>query len=133
MLALYAVYTVLVEQLDRYQGMKLKPLEEHSAADAQTGATGDIEIVNAQTGEVFEVIEVKHGIPISERLIQDAATKIMNKSVDRYYILTTHTLCEPDAQLLPQIAKIRALYNCPPNSTTVCIAASVCGAKSLKR
>jgi DNA (cytosine-5)-methyltransferase 1 len=111
-LALYAVYSVLMEQLNRYEGMELKPLEQHSAADSQTGAIGDIEVINSITKEVFEAIEVKHDIALSERIIQDAAAKIMDKSVDRYYILTTHSVCEPDDVLYQKIANVKALYNC---------------------
>lgn len=44
-LALYAIYSVLLNELSRYKGKKLKELEAHSAADAQTGAIGDIEII----------------------------------------------------------------------------------------
>lgn len=111
-LALYAIYSVLINQLERYQGMELKPLEEHSAADSQTGAVGDIEIIKSATAEVFEAIEVKHNVALSERLIQDATIKIMDKSVDRYYILTTHSICEPDETLRNTIARVKALYNC---------------------
>ncbi len=111
-LALYAVYSVLIDQVDRYNGMILKPLEAHSAADSQTGAIGDIEISNEDNGEVFEAVEVKHDISISDRIIQDAAKKIMDKSVDRYYILTTHQNCEPDDELNKSISKIKAMYNC---------------------
>jgi len=110
-LALYAVYSVLVQQVNRYEGMKLKSLEEHSAADSQTGAIGDIEIIDSNNN-VFEAIEVKHDIALNERIIQDAAMKIMAKSVDRYYILTTHTVCEPDDSLYQKIATVKALYNC---------------------
>jgi DNA (cytosine-5)-methyltransferase 1 len=111
-LALYAIYSVLIEQLDRYKGMELKTLEEHSAADSQTGAIGDIEVILSGTDEVFEAIEVKHDIPLSERIINDATKKIMDKSVDRYYVLTTHATCEPDDELNQKIAKIKQLYNC---------------------
>lgn len=111
-LALYSVYSVLIDQLDRYNGMKLKPLEAHSAADVQTGAVGDIEIVRESSNEVFEAIEVKHDIVISNIIIGDAAKKIMDKSVDRYYILTTHQNCEPDEELNKLISKIKATYNC---------------------
>jgi len=111
-LALYAIYLVLIEQLERYRGMELKPLEEHSAADSQTGAIGDIEVIRSDSKEVFEAIEVKHDIALNERIIQDAATKIMNKTVDRYYILTTHNTCEPDEILAQRIAKVKSLYNC---------------------
>ena len=111
-LALYAVYSVLVAQLARYEGMTLKPLEQHSAADSQTGAIGDIEVLNEATDSIFEAIEVKHNIPLDDRLIQDAARKIMDKSVDRYYILTTHPSCEPNDELYRSIANIKSLYNC---------------------
>ncbi len=111
-LALYAIYSVLIEQLERYNGMELKPLEEHSAADSQTGAIGDIEVINTETNNVFEAIEVKHNIALNGRIIQDATAKIMSKSVDRYYILTTHPACEPDDALYQKIANVKALYNC---------------------
>lgn len=111
-LALYAVYSVLIDQVERYKEMKLKPLEAHSAADSQTGSIGDIEIVKEYSGEVFEAVEVKHNIAISDRIIQDASKKIMDKSVNRYYILTTHQNCEPDDELSNSISKIKAMYNC---------------------
>jgi DNA (cytosine-5)-methyltransferase 1 len=111
-LALYAVYEVLIEQINRYAGMSLRPLEQHSAADSQTGAVGDIEIVDEKTGNVFEAVEVKHDVALSERIIHDAALKIMDKKIDRYYILTTHGSCEPDLDLLKKISNIKALYNC---------------------
>lgn len=111
-LALYAIYSVLVEQLDRYKGMELKLLEEHSAADSQTGALGDIEVVNTETSQVYEAIEVKHNIALNDRIVSDAAKKIMNKAVDRYYILTTHSSCEPDVDLNKKIISIKAMYNC---------------------
>jgi DNA (cytosine-5)-methyltransferase 1 len=111
-LALHAIYSVMLGQLERFDGMALKPLEEHSAADSQTGAIGDIEVVRIATNEVFEAIEVKHDIPLSEKIITDSAQKIMNRSVDRYYILTTNSNCEPDDRLQGQISKIKAMYNC---------------------
>lgn len=111
-LALYAVYTVLTDQLARFDGMKLKPLEEHSAADSQTGALGDIEVINGITGEVFEAIEVKHGIPITEPVIRSAMNKIMDRQVDRYYVLTTHVPCEISPELAPLLTQIRELYGC---------------------
>lgn len=53
------MYEVLLEELDRYKGKKLNPLESHSAADSQTGAVGDIEIVNPD-GTVFEGVELTY-------------------------------------------------------------------------
>lgn len=36
----------------------------------------------------------------------------MDKSVDRYYILTTRNLCDPDDELKARITHIKAPYNC---------------------
>lgn len=93
-LAFYAIYSVLVRELRRFDGKQLRPLQEHSAADAQTGAVGDIEVVNSDN-EVFEALEIKHGIPITAGLLDDVKRKLMDKKVDRYYVLTTHDDCRP--------------------------------------
>jgi len=65
-LALHAVYTVITPQLRRYKGKSVIPLNEHSAADSQTGSLGDIEVSDNISGEIFEAIEVKHSIRITE-------------------------------------------------------------------
>ncbi|WP_323639997.1 hypothetical protein [Pectobacterium polonicum] len=111
-LALYAIYKVLITQMSRYDGMELKPLEEHSAADSQTGAVGDIEIINSSTNDVFEAIEVKHDIFIDEVIIQDVVRKVRDKNIDRYYVLTTSNKCEPDDEINKKINTIKQLYNC---------------------
>jgi len=111
-LALYAMYAVMLEELGRFHNMELKALEEHSAADAQTGAVGDVEIIRTVDGSVFEAIEVKHNIPISEKLILDVEQKIRAKKIDRYYVLTTHHQCEPDVETARKIASIKNLYEC---------------------
>jgi DNA (cytosine-5)-methyltransferase 1 len=111
-LALYAIYTLMIDEFVRFTGMRLKPLEEHSAADAQTGAIGDIEVVSVTTGEVFEAVEVKHNIVINDVIIQGVRQKIMATNVDRYYILTTHRDCDPKADLAKTISEIELLYAC---------------------
>jgi DNA (cytosine-5)-methyltransferase 1 len=111
-LALYAIYSMLINQLDRFKKMELKPMEEHSAADSQTGSVGDIEIIHRETKSVFEAVEIKHNIALNDGIVQDVVTKIMNKTVDRYYILTTHKDCEPDEALSRKIFQVKSLYNC---------------------
>lgn len=111
-LALYALYEIMMPQLARYDQMELRPLQSHSAADSQTGAIGDIEVYDSRTDTIFEAIEVKHGIGLNEAIIQSAARKIMDKSVDRYYILTTHENCEPTGELVELISTIRELHHC---------------------
>lgn len=110
-LALYSIYTVLLEELGRFDGKKLKPLESHSAADSQTGAVGDIEIVN-HDGTVFEAIEVKYELVITKAMVDSAKQKIRGSQVDRYYILTTHTQHEPSKEVLDEVENVKKLLGC---------------------
>ena len=111
-LALHAVYSILVPELRRYEGKTLRPLQEHSAADSQTGSVGDIEVVDDENGSVFEALEVKHGIQITESIAIDVQQKVMDKSIKRYYILTTHEKCEADEGAKTVIGNIKAVYDC---------------------
>lgn len=95
-LALHAIYSVMVPELRRYAGKTVVALNAHSAADSQTGSIGDIEVSDDATGEIFEAVEVKHTLPIVEAIAADVQLKVMDKSISRYYILTTHSNCEPD-------------------------------------
>ena len=110
-LALYAVYKVLLAELCRYEGKELKELELHSAADAQTGAIGDIEIVNSD-GTIFEAVEIKHGLIISKAMIESAKQKIRGSQIDRYYILTTHRQHEPSKEVLDEVENVKKLLGC---------------------
>ena len=107
-LALYAVYTELLKELQRYDGKKLKPLEAHSAADSQTGSIGDIEVLSAD-GSAFEAVEVKHQIVVSKAIVDSVKQKIKGSRVDRYYILTTSHSHEPSAEVLAEVEKIQKL------------------------
>lgn len=111
-LALHAIYSVMVPQLRRYSGKTVRPLQEHSAADAQTGSIGDIEVSDDATSEVVEAIEVKHGILITESVAADVQQKVMDKSISRYYILTTHANCTPDPGAEKIIENIKVVYDC---------------------
>jgi DNA (cytosine-5)-methyltransferase 1 len=110
-LAIHAVYASLVPELKRFQGCTVRPLNEHSAADSQTGSIGDVEVADA-AGNTFEAVEVKHRLPISAAIIAGVRDKIKDKNVSRYYVLTTHTDCEPDGAAKAIIENVKALYEC---------------------
>lgn len=110
-IALYAIYKVLLTEFHRYDGKVLKELESHSAADAQTGAIGDIEIVNPD-GTAFEAVEVKHGQIISKAMVDSAKQKIRGSQVDRYYILTTHQQHEPSQETQDEVENVKKLLGC---------------------
>ena len=105
-LAIYAIYSVLLRELHRYNNKKLKPLEAHSAADSQTGSVGDIEIIN-EDGTLFEAVEIKHLIPIDKSIVDSAKLKIMGSRIDRYYILTTSRKHEPDDDVSEEVEIVK--------------------------
>lgn len=111
-LALHAIYSVMVPELRRYSGKTVLDLNAHSAADSQTGSIGDIEVLDSISGEIFEAVEVKHSLPIVESIAADVQIKVMDKSIERYYILTTHQNCEPDDGAKKIIENIKSVYEC---------------------
>lgn len=110
-LALHSLYKLIMPELRRFEGLDLANLELHSAADSQTGATGDIEIKN-NDGTVFEAIEVKHDIPVSLDLVVDAAKKLVTRRVDRFYVLTTHKNCGQTDEVAAKIKEVRERTGC---------------------
>ncbi|MFS2174263.1 DNA cytosine methyltransferase [Priestia megaterium] len=88
-LALYSVYQCMMDELQRFEGKVLEPLGSHTSADYRSGAVGDIEIRDSQTGEVYEGVEVKHGIKINKIMVEDAYKKFKNKPIQRYYLLSS--------------------------------------------
>jgi len=87
--AMYSIYQCLIDELERFKGKKLDELASHTSCDKSSGATGDIVVRNIDNDEIYEVVEVKYGINITEMTISDAFNKIKNKQVQRYYILST--------------------------------------------
>jgi len=107
-LAIYAVYSCLMSEMERYQGYHLAPLQQHEAADARTGAIGDIQIFDAE-GRIFEAFEIKHEIIIDKEIIRTVYDKFhSHPSLQRCYILTTAATCGgQDTASLEIIQRIR--------------------------
>lgn len=85
-IAIYSIYEILLNKFERYKNKKLITLQVHTSSDKH--GLGDIEVYNLDN-QPFEIIEIKHNIPIDKYLIFDIAKKTQNIKVDRYYILTT--------------------------------------------
>lgn len=84
-IAIYSIYEVLFNKFDRYKDKKLIPLQAHTSSDKHS--FGDIEICTTEN-KAFEMVEIKHNIPIDGYLISDVMKKINSIDIDRYYILT---------------------------------------------
>ena len=84
--AIYSIYEILLPKFERFKDKKLLPLQSHTSSDKH--GFGDIEIYDRENNP-FEIIEIKHNIPIDKYLIFDIAKKTGNVKINRYYILTT--------------------------------------------
>jgi len=89
-IAIYTVYQMLLSVIKRYDGKILSPLNVHTSSDKH--GFGDVEIWNANKTP-FEMVEIKHNIPIERNMVFDIAKKTKNTTIQRYYLLTTYDGC----------------------------------------
>lgn len=111
-LAIYAAYQCLIREVKRFENTDLLPIESHTSSDKSSGRIGDIDIIDKKQRE-FEAVEVKHGIPITLGLVQDAYAKFQTTPVTRYYILSTAYPSAAELILIDQeIQKIKNVHGC---------------------
>lgn len=111
-LAIYAAYQCMMEQVARFEGKILCPLESHNSADKQSGRIGDID-VNNPNGMAFEGVEIKHEIQITKQLVTDAYEKFKMYHTDRYYLLTTANMDNADWNAIEEeIQRINQIHGC---------------------
>lgn len=111
-LAIYTVYELLLQDVRRYDGKKLVPLETHTSPDSRSESLGDIEILN-EDKTCFEAIEIKHLKPITAGMIGIVYRKIKDKPISRYYILTTsEPNVENQTEISAKLFEIKKLHSC---------------------
>ncbi len=93
--AVYSIYEILLPKFERFKNKKLVSLQVHTSSDKH--GFGDIEIYDEENNP-FEIIEIKHNIPIDKYLIFDIDKKTKNTNINRYYILTTYRNGFSDAE-----------------------------------
>lgn len=86
--AFYAIYKCLMEELERYKGKKLDKLASHYSSDRSSKNAGDIVVRNSDDS-LYEVVEIKFDREIDTLTIDDAYKKIKSTTIQRYYILST--------------------------------------------
>ncbi|MDA1191071.1 MAG: hypothetical protein O3A46_05225 [Candidatus Poribacteria bacterium] len=113
-IAVHTIYELLARHVERYDGAELLPLKSHTAADARTKSAGDIEVIR-QGKQLWECVEVKHRIAITQQHIERAFLKIASLSTERYLIVTTANpeIHAVDAQpIRDRIDEIRRTHGC---------------------
>lgn len=110
-LGVYSMYEMFMA-IERYNSKTLSPLKTYTTLDTKSGGIGDIEVLD-EKGNFFEAVEIKHNIPISPELVQDAYQKFSETSVSRYYLLTTAEPNVDDADAVNLlIRQIHAQHGC---------------------
>jgi DNA (cytosine-5)-methyltransferase 1 len=110
-IAFYALYSVLLQEVSRYKECNLKPLGSHTASDLTSKSSGDIEVFNG--GELFESVEIKLDKNIDSNIVRIAREKIIKYSPKRYYILSTQGVKEEDVNIINEIiSEVKKEHGC---------------------
>jgi DNA (cytosine-5)-methyltransferase 1 len=91
-LAFYSYYTLLVQQLKKYNDCYIPTLNSHTASDKSSKSAGDIQII--KNNQIIEAIEVKLNKQIDTHLINLVYDKIRKFNINRYYIFTAFYMSE---------------------------------------
>jgi len=91
-LAFFAIYQLLVKELERYKECNLKSLGSHTASDRTSKSAGDIEIF--KDNQLFEAIEIKLDKAIDSNMIRIVKEKVQKYNPSRYYILSYYELLD---------------------------------------
>jgi len=94
-LAFYAIYQLLINEISRYKKCQLKTLGSHTASDRTSKSAGDIELFKGK--ELFEAIEIKLDKPIDANILRIAKEKIVRFNPQRYYILSNQGIVDEKA------------------------------------
>jgi len=101
-IALYSAYECIVDEIKRFEDKILDPLASHTSCDRSSGATGDIVVRNSDD-TLYEVVEVKFGIPIDSIMISDAYKKLAPTTTQRYYVLSTDSVKDEEHEKIQEI------------------------------
>lgn len=106
-IAFYAIYQILIQELKRYENCSLKPLGKLTASDRTSKSAGDIEII--KNDRIYEAVEIKFNREIDINMIDIAFAKILKFSPLRYSIFSTSATKENDKDSI--ILKIEQMKN----------------------
>ena len=113
-MAIYAIYELLIKEMGRYENCLLKPLGSHTASDKTSGSAGDIEIYYTEPpNHLLEVIEIKYQKLIDKHMVAIAQEKILQFRPERYLILSSASVKKEDKiDIDTMIDEIANNYQC---------------------
>lgn len=110
-LAFYAIYKSLINEIGRYKNCTLAEMGSHTASDRTSKSAGDIEIFKSKA--LFEAIEIKLDKAIDVTMVRIAIEKIARYNPDRYYILSYIGIKESDKlEIADLIDELKLKHGC---------------------
>ncbi len=110
-LAFYAIYQIIVNEILRYNNCELKELGSHTASDKTSKSSGDIELFKDSI--LFEVVEIKLDKEIDANILRIAESKIIEYSPQRYYILSYFSVKADELdQINEVIGRVKEEHGC---------------------
>lgn len=113
-IAVYAIYELIIKEVNRYQNCILKPLGSHTASDRTSKSAGDIEVHYSESPtSLLEVIEIKFEKPIDKHIVAIATEKIAKFNPQRYLILSSANVKQEDvSDISRMIDEVANKYKC---------------------
>jgi len=110
-LAFYAIYQIIIDEVSRYDDCKLKELGSHTASDRTSKSAGDIELFKDLV--LFEAIEIKLDKEIDANILRIAEEKIIRYNPQRYYILSYFSVKKDEIKQINEvIERVKNEHGC---------------------
>ncbi|MGX2967639.1 hypothetical protein ACWIW6_06240 [Ursidibacter sp. B-7004-1] len=110
-IAFYAIYQILTQELGRFNGCLLGELGSHTASDRTSKSGGDIEVFKNK--QLFEALEIKLNKAPNAHMVRIAYEKINRFGITRYYILSGLPISSDELNEVNQlIDKIQNEHGC---------------------
>lgn len=100
-IAFHSIYSVLINEMKRYEGCYLDELSSLTACDRTNKASGDIEIF--KNDNLYEAVEIKLDKKIDSQIVRVVEEKIYKWNPQRYYILSVDGIKEEDREEINNI------------------------------
>ncbi len=110
-LATYAAYSCLIDEVAKYKGCKLDELRSHTSADEKTKRIGDVELFDPH-GYSFEAVEIKYKQLITPEMIEGLKEKISGAGIKYFYILSTNEEIKDMDKITNLVLSIRKSFGC---------------------
>jgi DNA (cytosine-5)-methyltransferase 1 len=110
-IAFYTIYSILINEIKRFEGFNLDDLGSHTSSDRTSKSSGDIQVLSGE--QVIESLEIKFDIEIDLNIVNRVIEKIYKFNPKRYYILSTQKIKDSDNdEIIKKVYKLKNEHGC---------------------